>query len=213
MAKIMNWQNAQKKIKEKGLWIFGPRDLARLFRASRSAVSFFVHRNTKKGLLVRLKKSKRGSLYALADSVPDQYIIANRLYEPSYISLDSALSFYGIIPETIYGVTSVTPNTTRQFEVEKILYSYFRVKKQVYTGYRPISYKGATVLMAEPEKALADYLYYVDLKKRGLHYERLDLSKIKKGKLLKQVKLFNRAGMLELVEKIYAEFRKPQRIY
>ena len=213
MAKIMNWQNAQDKIKRKGLWIFGPRDLVRLFNVSRVAASFFVYRNTKKGLLIRLKKSRRGSLYALSDSLPDQYVIANRLYEPSYISCDTALSYWGIIPETIYGVTSVVPTTTRRFEVENIVYSYFRAKKQVYTGYRPIRHKGTTVLMAEPEKALADYLYYVDLKKRGLHYERLDLKKISKRKLIKYINLFERSGMPKLVDKIYAEFRKSKRIH
>jgi predicted transcriptional regulator of viral defense system len=209
----MNWQNAQKMIKEKRLWLFGPLDLMRLFGASKSAVSFFVYRNTKKGLLIRLKKSKRGSLYALADSLPDQFNIANRLYSPSYISLDTALSYYGIIPETIYGVTSVAPQTTRKFEIARISYSYFRVKQSVYAGYRPIKHKNTTVFMAEPEKALADYLYFVDLKKRGLHYERLDLSKIIKGKLLKYIKLYKRPGMFKLMEGIYAEFRKPRRIY
>jgi len=213
MAKIMNWQNVQEKIKEKGLWLFGPLDLARLFGASKSAVSFFVYRNAKKGLLVRFKKSRKGSLYALADSVPDQYVIANRLYEPSYVSLDTALSFHGIIPETIYGVTSVTPKATRRFEVEGIIYSYSRVKQQVYSGYRPIKRQNTIVFMAEPEKALADYLYFIDLKKRGLHYERLNLKKIKRGKLLKYIRIYKRPGMFKLMDKIYAEFRKPQRIY
>jgi len=185
----------------------------RLFGFSRSAVSFFVYRNTKKGLLVRLKKSRKGSLYVLADNMPDQYVIANRLYEPSYISLDTALSHYGLIPETIYGITSVTPGTTRRFEVRGIAYTYFRVKKQVYTGYKPIRYASTIVLMAEPEKALADYLYFVDLKKRGLHYERLDLKKINKGKLMRYVKLYKRPGILKLVDRIYAEFRKPRTIY
>ena len=209
----MNWQNVQEKIKEKRLWIFGPLDLTRLFRVSKAAVSFFVHRNTKKGLLIRLKKSRTGSLYALSDSLPDQYVIANRLYEPSYISLDTALSFHGIIPETIYGVTSITPKTTRQFEAGKIIYSYSRVKQQVYNGYKPIKRQNTIVLMAEPEKALADYLYFIDLKKRSLHYERLNLKKIKKGKLLKYIRIFKRPGMFKLMDKIYAEFRKPQRIY
>jgi len=209
----MNWLNAQSELKKRGLKIFGPRDLARLFGVSRSAVSFFVHRNAKKGLLVRLKKSRRGSLYSLADKMPDQYEIANRLYEPSYISLDTALSHYGIISETIYGITSITPKTTRRFNVEGIVYSYFRVKRRIFTGYRPIEYANTIVLMAEPEKALADYLYFVDLKKRGLHYERLNLKKIAKKRLIRFVKFYQRTGMLKLVEEIYAQFRKSRTIY
>ena len=209
----MNWQLVQNKIREKRLWIFGPMDIMRLFKVSRVAVSFFFFRNTRKGLLVRLKKSRKGSLYALSGRMPDHYVIANRLYEPSYISLDTALSYYGLIPETIYGITSITPQTTRQFVVEEIGYRYFRVKKQVYFGYKPVKYGGTVVLMAEPEKALADYLYFVDLKKRGLHYERLNLKKIKKSILLNYIKRFKRPGMLKLMGKIYDEFGKPQRIY
>ena len=188
-------------------------DLVRLFGVSKAAASFFVHRNTRKGLLVRLKKSRKGSLYALADNMPDQYVIANRLYEPSYISLDTALSHYGLIPESIYGITSVVPKTTRTFKVQGVAYYYFRVKKEVYTGYQPIKYGSTVILMAEPEKALADYLYFVDLKKRGLHYERLDLKKVNRTKLMNFVKLYKKKGMLKLVEKIYAEYRKPKRIY
>lgn len=209
----MNWNSALKRIKERRLWIFTPQNLMRLFGITKVAATFFVHRNTKKGLLVRLKKSRRGSLYALYDSMPDQYVISNRLYEPSYITLDSALSYYGIILETIYSVTAVTTKATREFDVENIIYSYFRVKKSVYGGYKPVNYKGTTIFMAEPEKALADYLYFVDLKKRGLHYERLNLKKINKNKLLKYIRTFNRPGMQKLVRAIYDEYRKPQRIY
>ncbi|EKE20586.1 MAG: hypothetical protein ACD_7C00520G0001, partial [uncultured bacterium] len=102
---------------------------------------------------------------------------------------------------------------TREFEVNNILYTYQKIKKENFGGYRPQNIAGYTILMAEPEKALADYLYFVDLKKRGLYYERLDLKKIKKGKLIKYVKLFKRPSMNKLVTQIYAEFRKPKRIY
>lgn len=213
MAKILNWIEIRKKLREKGLLIFRPWDIMQLFGVSKSAVGFIVYRNAKKGLLVRLKKSQAGSLYALADHLPNQYSIANRLYEPSYISFDTALSFHGIIPETIYSITSATAKATREFEVEGIRYKYFRIKKQVYTGYIPIKYKDTTILMAEPEKALADYLYFVDLKKRTLSYERIDLRRIKRTKLNRYIKLFERPGIFELLGKIYADFRKPTRIY
>lgn len=213
MAKILNWEIFRKKIKENKLSIFTTDDIVRLFKVSPVAVGFFVFRNANKSLLIRLKKSQKGSLYCLAEAMPSQYAIANRIYEPSYISFDSALSFYGIIPETIYTVTSATTKATREFKINNINFTYSRIKKPVYTGYRLIKYLNDTVLIAEPGKALADYLYFIDLKKRHLSYERLNLNSVRKHKLIRFAKLFNRPGMLKLIEQIYADFRKPTRIY
>lgn len=213
MAKILNWHIFRDKIKEKGLSIFTPHDLVRIFRISPVAANFFVFRNTKKGLLIRLKKSQRGSLYCLAEDVPDQYLIANKIYEPSYISFDTALSFHNIIPETIYSIISATTKPTREFMINNIRYVYHRIKKPVYTGYTPLRHMNSTILMASPEKALADYLYFVSLKKRQLSYERLDLKKIKKKKLIQLCKLFHKPSIFHLTDQIYANYRKPSKIH
>ncbi len=205
MAKILNLNILRHRLMEKRITIFTPEDLMRLFGVSKSAATFFVFRNTRKGFLTRLKKSQKGSLYCLTEALPPPFVIANRLYEPSYLSLDTALSYYGIIPETIYSVTSVTTKPTREMTVNGIKYIYSRIKKSAYTGYRLVSYINTKILMASPEKALADYLYFVNLKERELTYERLDLSKIKYKKLVAMVDLFNRPGLYELIEKIYAE--------
>lgn len=213
MAKILNLNIFRTKITEKGLSIFTPYDVVRLFKVSSVAANFFLFRNAKKGLLIRLKKSQKGSLYCLADKQPSQYLTANRIYEPSYISFDTALSFYGIIPETIYTITSATTKATREFKTNNSHFIYYKIKRSVYTEYRPIKYLNETILMAEPEKALIDYLYFVNLKKRQLSYERLNLKKIRKNKLIGIAKLFNRPGMLNLIKQIYADFREPSRIY
>lgn len=213
MAKILNWNIVRAKIKERKLLIFTPYDLVRLFRVSPIAANFFVFRNARKGLLTRLKKSQKGSLYCLADNLPNQYLIANRIYEPSYISFDTAMSFYGIIPETIYTITSATTKATREFKANNIRFTYYRIKKPVYTGYRPIKYLNETVLIAEPEKALADYFYFIALKKRQLNYERLNLKNIRKNKLVKFARLFNRPRVLKLINQLYADTRNPPRIY
>ncbi len=208
MAKILNLINVQKTLADKRIAIFSPQDLQRIFGVSSPAATFFVYRNAKKGFLVRLKKSRRGSLYAFTDKLPDPYAIANRLYEPSYISLDSALAFHGIIPETIYSISSVTTQTTRQFQVASISYDYCRIKKEVFTGYKPISHQNHTIWMAEPEKALADYIYFVNLGKRSLQYERMDLKAISLQKLKRYLKLYQREKMFAIMEKLYANFRK-----
>ncbi len=198
-----------KKLKEKGLNIFTPLEFRRVFNVSSFAANWFIKTYVKKELFTKI----RNGLYILIDSSPNYYLVANRLYEPSYISLDAALSFYNLIPETIYTISSITPKATREFTAVGILFTYQRIKREAYIGYKSIKYMGETVLMAEPEKALADYLYFIDLGKRQLSYERLDLAKIKRVKLIRYVKLFKRPRMLNLIEQIYAEFKKPKRIY
>ncbi|PIR02605.1 MAG: hypothetical protein CO031_01860 [Candidatus Nealsonbacteria bacterium CG_4_9_14_0_2_um_filter_37_38] len=209
MQRKLNPYNVIKKLREKKLSIFTPLEFRRVFNVSPYAVQWFIKTHTKKGLFVKL----RNGLYILADYPPNHYLIANRLCEPSYISFDAALSFYGIIPETVYAITSATTKTTRECKVENIRFVYHKLKKGAYTGYKAIKYLDSTILIAEAEKALADYLYFVALKRRGLHYERLNLEKIKKTNLLFYVKLFKQPQMIKLVRKIYAESRFPKRIY
>jgi len=213
MAKILNWNKLHKIIKDKKLLIFRPKDISCIFGVSEVAARFFVYRHSKNRMLLRLKKDQKGSLYALADSLPSQYLIANKIYEPSYISFDTALSHHGIIPESIYSITSATVKATRNFTVANISYKYFRVKKEVYTGYKLIKYRDNTVLMADPEKALADYLYFIALNKRGMHYERMSMKNINRRKLMQYIHLYRYPKMLELFKELYANRRNSTRIY
>lgn len=213
MAKILNLIKVGRQFKRTGILIFRPRDLMRFFNVSESAANFFVYRNTNKGFLIRLKKSRNGSLYSFSDNLPSQYLIANCLYEPSYISFDMAMSFHGIIPETVYAITSATTKTTRSFEIEGMNYKYFRIKRSLFTGYKPIKYKNTTILMADPEKAVADYLYFIDLKKRDMSYERINLKNLERKKLTAYVNFFRRPGMLILLGKLYANAGKRPGFY
>ncbi len=197
-----------KKLKEKKIILFSPLEFKRIFGVSKYAAQWFIKTYTEKELFVKI----RNGLYTLVDSPANRYLIANRLYEPSYISFDTGLSFYGLIPETIYTVTSATTKTTREFRAENVRFVYHKIKKELFTGYKAMKYLDGTILIAEPEKALADYLYFASLKKRGLHYDRLDLKKIKKAKLLNCVRAFKRPGMTKLIKQIYVEFGKPKRI-
>ncbi len=198
-----------RKIKEKKINLFTPLEFKRVFGVSDSACQWFIKNHVKKGNFVKIRQG----LYMLADYPVDSYLIANRFYEPSYVSFDTALSFYGIIPESIYSIVSATPKITKEAEINNIKFVYHKIKKQAYAGYKPVKIRDNTVLMAEPEKALADYLYFVVLKKRIFSYERLNLKKIKKNKLISYAKLFERSEILKLIKKIYVESRFPKRIY
>ncbi len=112
---------------------------------------------SKKGYIIKLKNG----VYALAEKkelLKSEYIAFN-LYQPSYVSLEWALAKYGIIPEMVYNCTSVTTKTTRVFKNEFGMFSFKRVKQELFFGYNKINDNGLVYLMAEPEKALADYVY------------------------------------------------------
>lgn len=86
--------------------------------------------------------------------------VANRIYMPSYISLHSALSFYGMIPEETVQLTSVTTLKTAKFENAFGTFHYQNVKTPLYFGYEiKTMQNGRGLLFATPEKALLDLLY------------------------------------------------------
>jgi len=114
---------------------------------------------TRKGLLVRLRQG----YYTFPEykSKPDFALyFANRIYRPSYVSLHSALAFYGMIPEAVVQITSVTSLKTAEFANDFGTFSYKSVREELMFGYdlKPIA-DGRTVLLANPEKALLDLLY------------------------------------------------------
>ena len=113
----------------------------------------------RKGLLLKL----RNEYYAFPEyqRVPGfgRYV-AGRIYSPSYVSLHNALSFYGMIPEEVVQVTSVTTRKTMRFENAFGTFHYQNVKPEVYFGYEiKIMPDGRGVPLATPEKALLDLLY------------------------------------------------------
>lgn len=87
------------------------------------------------------------------------FLIANKLYAPSYISLEMALSHYSLIPEAVYGITSVSSRKTNRFQTEHGEFLYRRVKPELMFGYRLENYKNYSIKIAEMEKAVLDYFY------------------------------------------------------
>ena len=114
---------------------------------------------TKKGLLLRLRQG----YYTFPEykNKPDfSLFFANRIYRPSYISLHTALAFYGMIPEAIVQITSVTSLKTASFQNEIGEYEYKSVRKELMFGYNIKSIaNGQSIQLARPEKALLDLLY------------------------------------------------------
>lgn len=111
------------------------------------------------GQLIRLKRG----LYVVSNEVTGKLIstelCANHIYGPSYVSQHYALRWYGLIPERVYTVTSVTLKRSRMFKNTLGWFSYEQVKPDYFSiGIRSIEEDGVCFLMASREKALCDFI-------------------------------------------------------
>ena len=190
----MNFQQIRQALKEHNLEVFTSQDFVNIFNIDRKVATVKLSRYKAKGYLI----SPRRGIYYLRDEVGDKFRIANKVYSPSYVSLDTALSRHNIIPETVYTITSVTTKATREFTDEQTTYRYYKIKKQAYIGYDLIN----DVLIADPEKALVDYLYFVALGKRVLN-DRMDIAKLDKQNIFNYANYFNDKRLDNLLKKIF----------
>ncbi len=100
--------------------------------------------------------------YVFSDTEIDEptlFILANAMYNPSYISFEMAFSYYHLIPEGVYTITSATSRTTRKFSTEPATFAYRHIKPELLFGYALAAYKNQNFKIAEIEKAILDYLY------------------------------------------------------
>lgn len=115
----------------------------------------------KDGQLIRLKRG----LYVVSDEVSGKPVnaclCANHIYGPSYVSLHWALRWYGLIPERVHTMTSVTTKRSRMFENSLGRFTYEQVKPEYFAiGVNSIEEDGVTFMMASREKALCDMILH-----------------------------------------------------
>lgn len=197
MDKLINWRDFDKTLKKKNLLLFSATSLCRLFGTKKAAALLLLHRYSKRGFIVRLKRD----LYTFPDSPPPDCYIANELVSPSYVSREFALSYHRVIPDTVYEMTSVTTKATRRFETLGKIYSYRRIKKDAFTGYRIEKQNGFSTLVADPEKAFVDANYFRIFD--GLEpISRFDPEKVNRKKALHYSRLFRNQRLIEWIQEV-----------
>lgn len=108
-----------------------------------------------------IKKVIKGH-YVFADTRLNEealFEIANRIYAPSYVSFEMALAFYGLIPESVYGVTSASTRKTSRFRTPVGDYIYRTIRPRLYFGFDIKKNGDKSFKLASPEKAFLDLLY------------------------------------------------------
>jgi predicted transcriptional regulator of viral defense system len=150
----MNFIKFQSELK--GLPVFSLIDLSKLDE------KIYHHRLVewnKKGLIQRIANG----VYKFFDVQLDEFklfFVANKIYHPSYISLETALAYYNFIPETIFHITSVSTKKTSTFNSICGKFIYKKIINNLFFGYSLLTRDNLTIKIAEPEKAILDYFYF-----------------------------------------------------
>jgi hypothetical protein len=117
-----------------------------------------IHNLLKRGVLQQVKKGLYIVGPAITELKPDPFLVANHILGPSYVSLESALSFHGLIPERVYTITSVTTKASRVYATPNGTFTYTRLPLPYYSyGIRSMQIGPQQwIMIAQPEKALLD---------------------------------------------------------
>lgn len=117
---------------------------------------------TKIGWLVRVK---RGLFVIISDLSSLSFTnvsllrISNTLNESSYISLDTALNYYGLFDQLTKNITAITFKRTKKYQFQNFIFKFFKVRKEFYFGFSQKRIEGKFVSVADLEKVILDYLY------------------------------------------------------
>jgi len=117
-----------------------------------------INEMVKRGELVLVKRGVYIPGPTLKISKPEPFLLANHIYGPSYVSLESALSYWGFIPERVYEISSATMLNGKIFKTPIGRFSYFHLPLPYYSfGIRQVELtRNQRIMMASPEKALCD---------------------------------------------------------
>jgi predicted transcriptional regulator of viral defense system len=183
-----------------------------------------VNPDTVRLQLTRWTKSRRvyqlrRGLYALAPPYqkvkPHPFLIANRMRPASYVSLQSALAYYGLIPEETRITLSVTTGRPGRWETQLGIFEYRHIQPAWLRGYRMIDLGNQQALVATPEKALLDLVYLLpggdavdylgelrlqNLEQFDMNALRLQVEALAKPKLRRAAEIISRLARAEKEE-------------
>lgn len=134
-----------------------------------------------------LLKIERGK-YLLKNAKINDFSLANFVYNPSYISFESALNFYGILSQFPKEVTNATFKKTKEKIIGERVFSFTHIKKDLFWGYE----KKEDFLIAFPEKALLDQLYLSSKGLRSISLDEYDFSNLNIERIEKFINKFPR---------------------
>jgi len=159
--KVLFWEMTFNELKKKAknYPLFKLEDVFKWFpEANRQVTLNQLSFWCQKGYLENIRRE----IYKLSDfELEDPFVLASFIYSPSYISLETALNYYSIIPDVPFSITSITVNKTKLFKTKNYgVFSYSAIKPDLFFGFKSILVeKSYSYNITLPEKAIFDYLY------------------------------------------------------
>ncbi len=169
---------------------FSTADIARELEISHASAKVSATRYVKKNILIRLKPD----LYILASQITiltdlDRFRLANIVQTPSYISLTTALSYFGVSTQQQQNfLESIAIKRTKSVEAGTLQFTYHRIKKELYEGFELED----GCFLAPPEKALADAVYLSAIGRYNCDFHAIDFGKIEIARTAHFIKRTNK---------------------
>ena len=139
------------------------------------------------------------------------FFISNQIYKPSYISMESALRYYNLIPEWVFMTTACSSKKTQKLEWDRWVFYYYHIKSSLMWWYNIVQTKTFPFYIATVEKTLCDFFYLKwKMTKKDLEELRIDIYHLKgltnKTKLLATAKQFKNKNVLEMIQLLISLF-------
>ncbi len=147
---------------------------------------------------------------------PSKIYLANQLYSPSYVSLEYALYYYGLIPERVTVLSSITTKKTLRFTNKIAAFIYQHIKPEAFRGFKAVKDEaGLVCFIAEPEKAIVDFFYLNLNKFYGQDesifeesYRLQNLESLKAKKVMKFAEIFGNGKLMRVSQSFCAIIKK-----
>ena len=179
--KFLKLQNIQKLY-------FGHEDIARALGITLQSAKVTANRYIKHGLLIRLKRN----IYVLREKWTSidreqEFLLANIIQVPSYISLMTALDYYEITTQIQRDfIESIAVKRTKGVEIEQTFFNYTKINTDLYSGFS----RTRGFFIAAPEKAFLDAVYLMSFGRYSFDIPSIDFSKLNREKIEHMARLF-----------------------
>ncbi|MBU0998675.1 hypothetical protein KJ570_04075 [Patescibacteria group bacterium] len=185
-----------KKLLESGIGLTNSQTLKDILEVKNDRTFYRIVKDFEKNNIVKnIEKNK----YCIIGRDVTTFEIANYLYQPSYISLETALNYWGILSQFPFEITSITSKKSVTKNFEDKTYSYSHISNKYFGMFT----KKNNVLIALPEKALFDQIYLTSKGIRMAHFDEYDLKNINKKRFFEICKQLNAdKNIIALAKKI-----------
>lgn len=167
-------------------------EISQALNISKKSAQVTASRYSKNQLLIRLKRDFYALPFRLSQASEEElFKIANLIQTPSYISLNSALSYYNVTTQQTQNfVESISLKRSEERNAGDITFAFTKLKEQLYNGFT----REGDFFIASPEKALVDGIYLSSMGRYNLDFFAIDFSKVDLDKVDNYLRNTNKAA-------------------